>query len=185
MSDKIPYTKDLSRRDVMKYVGVSGAVGLAGCLEGDEPADDTETEPDDGSGDDDGDTETEPGEELPDQELFFAQVKGPLDLDPIVLNDVPSAQITGQLFDGLYEYGEGVGVEPKIASAAPEVERDGTRYIVPIRDDAMFQNGDPVTAEDVVHTMVAPFEEETDNAAEVDMIDTAEAIDETTAQFDL
>ncbi|SFR32414.1 MULTISPECIES: ABC transporter substrate-binding protein [Halorubrum] len=117
--------------------------------------------------------------------LYFAQAKGPLDMDPVIMNDVPSAQIAGRIFDGLYEYGDGVNLEPKIAADMPTVERDGTRYIVPIREDAEFQNGDPVTAEDVVHTMMAPIEEETANASEVNMIDTAEAIDETTAQFDL
>lgn len=175
----------------MKYVGVSGVAGLAGCIGDDEPAgdtdgdEDTETDADgDSDSDSDGDDETEQ-EELPDQELFFGQVKGALDLDPIVLNDVPSAQIAGSLFDGLYEFDMGVGIEPKIASDPPEVERDGTRFIVPLRDGPEFWNGDPVTAEDVIHTLVAPVEEETDNAAEVDMVSEATAVDEQTVQFDL
>lgn len=171
----------------MKYVGVSGVAGLAGCIGDDEPADDTDGDEDtetDADGDSDGDDGTEQ-EELPDQELFFGQVKGALDLDPIVLNDVPSAQIAGNLFDGLYEFDMGVGIEPKIASDAPEVERDGTRFIVPLRDGPEFWNGDPVTAEDVIHTLVAPVEEETDNAAEVDMVSEATAVDEQTVQFDL
>ena len=106
-------------------------------------------------------------------------------MDPIVINDVPSAQIAGQVYDGLYEYDSGVGIVPKIAAEEPTVERDGTRYVVPLREGAEFQNGDPVTAADVVHTLLAPAEEETENAAEVDMIDTAEAVDETTVQIDL
>jgi peptide/nickel transport system substrate-binding protein len=106
-------------------------------------------------------------------------------MDPVVMNDVPSAQIAGRIFDGLYEYSDGVSLEPKIAADMPTVERDGTRFIVPIREDAQFKNGDPVTAEDVVHTMLAPVEEQTENASEVDMIDTGEVIDEKTAQFDL
>ncbi|RAW45997.1 ABC transporter substrate-binding protein [Halorubrum sp. 48-1-W] len=125
------------------------------------------------------------GSDLPDQELYFGQVKGPLDMDPIVINDVPSAQIAGQVYDGLYEYDSGVGIVPKIAAEEPTIERDGTRYVIPLREDAEFQNGDPVTADDVVHTLLAPAEEETENAAEVDMIDTAEAVDETTVQVDL
>jgi len=67
----------------------------------------------------------------------------------------------------------------------PTVERDGTRYIVPIREGATFHNGDPVTADDVVHTMTAPVDEQTANASEVNMIDTAEVVDETAVQFDL
>lgn len=154
----------LTRRQALAGAAASGSFLLAGCA----------GENADGSGDG-----------PPSQELYFAQVKGPLDMDPIVINDVPSAQIADQIFDGLYEFGEGVDVVPKIASEPPTVERDGTRYIVPLRDDATFQNGDPVTAEDVIHTILAPVEEETENASEVDMVDSAEAIDETTVQFDL
>jgi len=106
-------------------------------------------------------------------------------MDPVVINDVPSGQIAGQIFDGLYEYGEDVRIQPKIAADMPTVERDGTRYIVPLREEATFHNGDPVTADDVVHTMTAPVDEQTANASEVNMIDTAEVVDETTVQFDL
>ena len=153
-----------TRRQALAGAAASGSFLLAGCAGGSG----------DGSGDD-------PSS----QELYFAQVKGPLDMDPIVINDVPSAQIANQIYDGLYEYDDGLGVVPKIAADSPTVERDGTRYIVPIRDDATFQNGDPVTAEDVVHTVVAPVEEETENASEVDMVEAAEIVDETTVQFDL
>lgn len=125
------------------------------------------------------------GDDLPQQELYFAQVKGPLDMDPIVINDVPSGQIAGQLFDGLYEYDEGVGIVPKIAAESPTIERDGTRYIIPIVEGAEFQNGDPVTAEDVMHTLTAPVEEETENASELDMVDTIDEVDEYTIQVDL
>ncbi|WP_281195195.1 ABC transporter substrate-binding protein [Halorubrum sp. F4] len=159
--------RNLTRRRVLASgTALSTSVLLAGCAGG-------------GGGGGDG------GSDLPQQELYFAQVKGPLDMDPVVMNDVPSAQIAGQIFDGIYEYDEGVGIQPKIAAEMPTVERDGTRFIVPIREDAEFQNGDPVTAEDVVHTMTAPVEEQTENAPEVNMIDSAEAIDEHTAQFDL
>ena len=156
----------LTRRQALAGAAASGSFLLAGCA----------GENADGSGSGDG---------PPSQELYFAQVKGPLDMDPVIINDVPSAQIAGRIFDGIYEYNDGVGLTPGVASEMPTVERDGTRFIVPIRDDATFRNGDPVTAEDVIHTVRAPAEEETENAAEVDMVESAEAIDETTVQFDL
>jgi len=158
-------------------MAVSSSMLLAGCTDGD-----------DGNGDDGGsggDGGGGGGSDLPNQELYLAQVKGPLDMDPVVINDVPSTQIANQIYDGIYEYDEGVGIVPKIASDHPTVERDGTRFIVPLRDDAEFHNGDPVTAEDVVHTVLAPAEEQTENAAEVDMVESADIIDETTVQFDL
>jgi peptide/nickel transport system substrate-binding protein len=164
--------RNLSRRRLLASgTALSTSVLLAGCAGGGGG----DGSGDDGSGDGGNGGST----------LYFAQVKGPLDMDPVVMNDVPSAQIVGQIFDGIYEYGDGVGIQPKIAAEMPTIERDGTRFIVPIREDAEFQNGDPVTAEDVIHTMTAPVEEQTENAPEVNMIDTAEAIDEHTAQFDL
>jgi len=177
------HDSDLERRQMLKYVGAaSTAIGLAGCSGNGGGG----TEGGGGGGATDEPTEAGGGTtELPQQNLFFAQVKGPLQLDPITLNDVPSAQIAGQLFDGLYEYGSGLKLQPKVASSMPDVSKNGTRFVVPIREGATFQNGDPVTADDVIHTIRAPFEEETDNAAEVDMVDTASKIDEKTAQFDL
>ncbi|GAB3422957.1 ABC transporter substrate-binding protein [Haloparvum alkalitolerans] len=171
---------NVTRRKLLASgAALSSTALLAGCTGGDDGGSGGGTGTEDGSGGGNG------GSDLPQQELYFGQVKGALDMDPIVINDVPSAQIAGQIFDGLYEYGEGVNIEPKIAAEQPTVERDGTRYIVPLRENAEFQNGDAVTAEDVIHTMTAPVEEETENASEVDMIDTAEAVDEHTVQFDL
>jgi peptide/nickel transport system substrate-binding protein len=149
----------VSRRTLLGGAGAAGVASLAGCF---------------GLG----------GEETGGT-LYIGQEKGPLEFDPIVLNDVPSAQISGQIFEGLYTYDSGTNVVPQLADGEPEVERDGTRYIVEIKDDAEFQNGDPVTAEDAAYSLKAPVEEETENEAEVDMIDSAEAIDDKTVQFDL
>ena len=117
--------------------------------------------------------------------LRMAQVKGPLEFDPIVLNDVPSAQVAGRVFDGLYTYDLETNVIPKMATGEPEVSEDGTTYTVTIKDEATFQNGDTVTAQDVKYTFEAPVKEETENASEVNMIDTVEVVDQKTARFQL
>jgi peptide/nickel transport system substrate-binding protein len=117
--------------------------------------------------------------------LQLAQVKSPLEFDPIVLNDVPSAQVADRIFDGLYTYDSGTQVVPEMATDMPEVSNDGQTYEVGIREEATFQNGDPVTAEDVKHSFEAPVAEETENASEFNMIDTVEVIDEKTARFQL
>ncbi|QLD90455.1 ABC transporter substrate-binding protein [Natronomonas salina] len=161
MTDDANNRYDVSRRTLMKGAGAAGLGSMAGCT-------------DLGLGGDEGTTT-----------LYFAQEKGPLEFDPIVLNDVPSAQISERIFQGLFTYSEGTEIVPELAAGEPEVERDGTRYIVEIKEDAEFQNGDPVTAEDAAYSLTAPVQEETENAAEVDMIDSAEAIDEKTVQFDL
>nr|WP_245998597.1 hypothetical protein [Halalkalicoccus subterraneus] len=100
----------LNRRSLLKYVGTAGAVGLAGCAGGG-TGDDNPNSSGSGSGGSGGGGGTS-------GELYFAQVKGALDFDPIVLNDVPSQQIVGQMFEGLYAYNEdSSGVNPVLASA--------------------------------------------------------------------
>ncbi|WP_254864372.1 ABC transporter substrate-binding protein [Halovivax gelatinilyticus] len=115
------------------------------------------------------------------------QVEPAHDYDPVVLNDAYSARIANHLYDGLYEFGPELDIHPKIAVDEPEVEEDGTRYIVEIHGGIEFHNGDPLTAEDVLHSFTAPVVEETDNITEFDMIDveSSDTIDEHTVQFDL
>ncbi len=120
------------------------------------------------------------------EQLNVTQQVAPIEWDPIVLNDAYSNQITQTIYDGLYEYEpQTLDPQPKLAADDPEVERDGERYILELEDGPEFHNGDPVTAEDVVHTFLAPVEEETDNMPDYDMIEDAEAIDDQTVQFDL
>jgi peptide/nickel transport system substrate-binding protein len=117
--------------------------------------------------------------------LRIALVKSPLEFDPIILNDVPSAQVTQNIYDGLYEYDAGTGFVPQLATGSPEVSNGGTRWVVEMTGDATFHNGDPLTAEDVKYTYEAPVNEETENAPEVNMIESITVVDETTVQFDL
>jgi peptide/nickel transport system substrate-binding protein len=156
------------RRLLASGVAVSGAA-LAGCL----------------SPQGEGDPEEENGEPAADQ-LNFTQQVAPIEWDPVVANDAYSGQIYHTIYDMLYEYPPGeLEMEPKLAADMPEVENDGARYIVELREGPEFHNGDPVTAEDVIHTFTAPVEEQTDNMPDYDMIESAEEIDERTVQFDL
>ena len=163
---------DVTRRKLLGAGVAMSTAFIAGCVEDDDPLED------DPVGDDDPDPDPE--------RLHFTQQVAPIEWDPVVLNDAYSTQITQTIYDGLYEVEpQTFNVQPKLATDAPEIEEDGTRFIVELRDDVEFHNGDALTAEDVVHTFLAPIEEETDNAPDVDMIESAEEIDEHTVQFDL
>ena len=181
-------TNRMNRRRFIAGAGAAGAVVLAGCAGGDGEATDTGT---DGAGAE-GETETGTGagtttggEASQGGTLNLAQVKSPIEFDPVVLNDVPSSQVSSQLFEALYAYDESTGVVPELATGEPEVTEDTTRYTVAMTGDATFHNGDPVTAEDVKYSFEAPVDEETENASEVNMIDSITVVDETTVQFDL
>lgn len=159
---------------------VSGVL-LAGCIGGDD---------DDEPAEDDDDTvETpDPDEDDLDRHMdlhITQQVEPAHDYDPVVSNDVYSGRILSHAFDGLYEYDAGLDLVPKIADGDPEVSDGGTTIVVELKDGPEFANGDPVTAEDVVHSFLAPIEEETDNITTFDMIEDATAIDDQTVEFDL
>ncbi|WP_436346216.1 ABC transporter substrate-binding protein [Natronorubrum sp. FCH18a] len=119
--------------------------------------------------------------------LYTQEVSPDGDFDPVVTFDAYSAQIANLVYDGLYEYDFDLEPQPKLATGEPEEERDGERYIVELVDGAEFHNGDPVTAEDVVHSLTAPVEEETQNMPTYQMIDldNTEPVDEQTVQIDL
>lgn len=164
---------ELSRRKLLYSGGlaITSTALTAGCL-GDD---------DDG----DGDTPT-PGEV--DQELHVTQPIEPRhNYDPVVADDSYSEAIGNHLYDGLYAFGEGFNLEPQLAVGDPEIENDGQRYIIEVVDDANFHNDDPVTAEDVLHSLIAPVHEGTTPAIFFNMIDleASTTIDEHTVQFDL
>ncbi|SNR35677.1 ABC transporter substrate-binding protein [Halorubrum vacuolatum] len=158
------------RQAIASGAAVSTSLFLAGC------ADDAEED----LPDDDDDTPDVEGQ------LNITQQVAPIEWDPVVANDAYSGQIYHTIYDGLYEYDvQTVDPQPKIAADTPEIERDGERFIIPLREEPEFHDGTPVTAEDVIHSFTAPVEEQTDNMPDFDMIEDAEAIDDHTVQFDL
>ncbi|QLG27899.1 ABC transporter substrate-binding protein [Halorarum halophilum] len=174
----------IDRRSFLAGTGAAGVTALAGCSGGGGNGG--------GNGDGNGGGNGGGSTDTPTSDsggsggtLNLAQVKSPLEFDPIVLNDVPSDQVASQIFDGLYTYDESTGIVPELATGEPEVTNDGTRYVIEMTGDATFHNGDPVTAEDVKYTLEAPVAEETDNASTFNMIDSITVQDETTLQIDL
>ena len=59
------------------------------------------------------------------------------------------------VYSGLYKFNGQGKLEPALAKSMPEVTSDGLAYSVTIRDDAQWQDGIPVTADDVVFTVQA------------------------------
>ena len=157
--DKFEKLTEINRRRLMKGIAGVSAASMAGCI--------------DQFGGSEGGT------------LNFAQEKSPIEFDPVVLNDVPSAEICQYVYHGLYEYDDTTGHVPALATDMPEVNDAQDEYVVEIDGDAEFHNGEPVTAEDVKHSFMAPLEEETDNANEVSMINSIDVVDEQTVQFNL
>ena len=84
------------------------------------------------------------------QILHLGNGTEPQTLDPHRAEDVPSANILRDLYEGLTSEARDGTVIPGVAERW-EVSADGLVYTFYLRDDARWSNGDPVTAEDFVY----------------------------------
>lgn len=171
-------TRYVSRRHTIASLGI-GSIFLAGCLGDSDDAEDSGG--DDPSAGSDGDPSREDGGTL----HVSQNSERAEEFDPVISNGAYSTQVWNNIFDRLYSWDDAAGLEPKVAAGHPEIERDETRFIFEIQDGIEFHNGDEMTAADVVHSFLAPVEEQTDVMPEHEMIESAEAIDEYSLQVDL
>ena len=84
------------------------------------------------------------------QELHRDNGQEPQTLDPHLAEDLPSAQILRDLFEGLTAESPEGRIIPG-AAIRWNISRDGKTYTFYLRRDALWSNGDPVTAEDFVY----------------------------------
>ncbi len=84
-------------------------------------------------------------------------------LDPIHSMNKISSTINGSIFEGLYHYHylkRPITIEPALASAMPEVSKDGKKYTIQIKKGILFQDDDAfadgkgreVTAKDFIYS---------------------------------
>ncbi|ELK45208.1 UNVERIFIED_CONTAM: peptide ABC transporter substrate-binding protein [Halobacillus marinus] len=115
---------------------------LAACSGGDDTS---------GSSDDSSDSSSD-GEASPDSEQvlnLYDTAEIPT-MDSSLATDAVAFQFLGSTMDGLYRLGEGAEAEPGIATEH-EVSEDGLTWTFTLREDAVWSNGDPVTANDFVY----------------------------------
>ncbi len=74
-------------------------------------------------------------------------------VDPQLCTDTTCSWILRQIMEGLYYYREDGSVEPG-GAASYEVSEDGTVYTLALREDAVWSDGEPVTAQHFVDGMV-------------------------------
>lgn len=73
-------------------------------------------------------------------------------LDSAVYDDVPTSDMIGQAFEGLYRVTGDNDIELGMAEKDPTISADGLVYTFNIRPDAVWSDGSPVTANDFVFT---------------------------------
>jgi|TARA_B110000438_G_C15794002_1_gene642037 oligopeptide transport system substrate-binding protein len=87
-----------------------------------------------------------------DQILYFGNGTEPQDLDPHVVTGVPESHILMALLEGLLiRHPDGLDPLPGVAESW-NVSVDGLSYVFNIREEAVWSNGDKVTAHDFVYS---------------------------------
>ncbi len=86
----------------------------------------------------------------------------PSSLDPGLINDDVSIFLIAQLFEGLVRVGQDQNVLPAIATHW-EVLDGGTRYIFHIREEAIWNDGSPLTASDFVFAWIRNLHPDTES----------------------
>ncbi|MFJ2763529.1 ABC transporter substrate-binding protein [Streptomyces prasinus] len=82
-----------------------------------------------------------------------------------------------KIFDGLLARDADLELKPALAKALPEIGDDGRTYTYTLRSGVKFSDGEPLTAEDVVHTYETVLDDKTNNTAksELDAVDKVRA----------
>ncbi|WP_116951938.1 ABC transporter substrate-binding protein [Jiangella endophytica] len=107
-------------------------------------------------------------------------------LDPAAATTTGGYVIARQLFDTLVEYGTGGQVAMRLAESMEPDPADASSWTVVLRD-AVWHDGTPVTADDVVATVQRWFSEQLPPASSLPFIDPARVtvVDEKTVHFQL
>ncbi|MGX6977667.1 peptide ABC transporter substrate-binding protein [Vagococcus elongatus] len=71
-------------------------------------------------------------------------------MDTIYTQDEPSINAQSNVFEGLYQLDKDDNVIPAVAKEMPEISEDGKTYVIKLREDSTWSNGDPVTAHDFI-----------------------------------
>ena len=85
-----------------------------------------------------------------DQTLSFPIAKDVADLDPAQMSSPTDIDIFRNVFSGLYKFDQSLHEVPDIAIGPADLSADGLTYTFHIRHNAVFSNGDPITADDFI-----------------------------------
>lgn len=125
------------KKNILFGLLATSALALAACSTG---GDTTESGAASGSG--------EPSGE---QVLNYVETGMMPTADLSLATDTISFKALNSVYEGLYRVNADQQVEPAGAAELAEVSEDGLTYTIKLREDAVWSNGDPVTAADYVY----------------------------------
>ena len=111
----------------------------------------------------------------------------PPSLHPGLATDTTSGAVLYQVFEGLMRINQEGVAEPAMAASEPEISDDLLTYTFTIRDDAVWSNGDPVTAHDFEYAwkwVLDPENADTDYAYQLYVIKGAQDAKENGGSLD-
>ena len=85
--------------------------------------------------------------DLADNQIFVLPGAEPPTMDPHLSGDATSAEYVVEIYSGLMAYDQDLNLLPDVAESY-EISDDGTVYTFRLREDAVFQDGKPITAQD-------------------------------------
>lgn len=133
----------IKKKRLAFFLTLSAAVILAAC-----GSDSDET---DGSTSNETDTGTN-GADNTEQVLRVTEASDIPSMDMTMATDLVSFTVMNNVFEGLYTIDNDNETIPAIAEGEPEISEDGRTYTFTLREDAVWSNGDPVTAHDFVYS---------------------------------
>ncbi len=74
-------------------------------------------------------------------------------INPILATSPTDLTLAHAIFSGLYTYNTNSNLIPDLATALPEISEDGKNYTVRIKDNVLWHDNTPVTADDVLFTI--------------------------------
>lgn len=84
------------------------------------------------------------------QVVNYVTVQEIATLDSVMIPDTNTSSYVAHIQEGLYWEDENNEIQPALAEDMPEISEDGLTYTIQLREDAEWENGDPVTADDFV-----------------------------------
>lgn len=93
------------------------------------------------------------------QELRLTAASEIPSMDTALATDLTSFTVMNNVFEGLYVLGPDAEPVLGVAAEEPSISEDGKTYTFKLREDAVWSNGEPVTADDFVYAwqkVVAP-----------------------------
>src|SRR5262245_41528109 len=85
--------------------------------------------------------------------ITVALAEQPDALDPTVASTYVGRIVFANMCEKLYDVGDGLSLEPQLATDMPEISDDGKTYTISLRDGVEFNDGTPFDAEAVKTTL--------------------------------